>query len=54
MLLIQQDEDYDDHDYGDHDYHDYHDNDDDADGYEPMKDFTACDKECGYCGNCDY
>lgn len=21
---------------------------------EPMKDLTACDKECGYCGNCDY
>jgi hypothetical protein len=20
----------------------------------PDKDFTACDKECGYCGNCDY
>ncbi|KAI0521405.1 hypothetical protein F5B22DRAFT_596742 [Xylaria bambusicola] len=22
--------------------------------YSPMKDYTACDKECGYCGNCDY
>ncbi|KAL5382851.1 hypothetical protein PMIN02_009818 [Paraphaeosphaeria minitans] len=22
--------------------------------YEPMKDLTACDKECGYCGECDY
>ncbi|KAI9801895.1 MAG: hypothetical protein M1833_002209 [Piccolia ochrophora] len=22
--------------------------------YEPMKDLTACDKECGYCGNCGY
>ncbi|KAF2963867.1 hypothetical protein GQX73_g9698 [Xylaria multiplex] len=21
---------------------------------EQMKDYTACDKECGYCGNCDY
>lgn len=21
---------------------------------EPMEDFTACDKECGYCGRCDY
>ena len=36
---------YDDYDRGyDHDY--------DDDG--PMKDLTACDKECGYCGNCDY
>lgn len=32
-------------DYGDHDFHYV---------YEPMKDLTACDKECGYCGNCDY
>ncbi|KAH7205372.1 uncharacterized protein BKA55DRAFT_530727 [Fusarium redolens] len=23
-------------------------------GYESPKDFTACDKECGYCGHCDY
>ncbi|KAI0538352.1 hypothetical protein GGR58DRAFT_309563 [Xylaria digitata] len=22
--------------------------------HEPLKDYTACDKECGYCGNCDY
>jgi hypothetical protein len=21
---------------------------------ESAKDFTACDKECGYCGRCDY
>lgn len=27
----------------------------DHDSYdEPMKDLTACDKECGYCGQCDY
>ena len=32
-------------DYDDHDF-DY--------DHEPMKDLTACDKECGYCGNCDY
>jgi hypothetical protein len=38
---------YDDYDldYDDHDF-DY--------DHEPMKDLTACDKECGYCGNCDY
>lgn len=37
------------------------DSDDDRDGYsgfhyydEPLKDLTACDKECGYCGQCDY
>ncbi|PWY72026.1 hypothetical protein BO83DRAFT_408720 [Aspergillus eucalypticola CBS 122712] len=23
-------------------------------GSESPKDFTACDKECGYCGHCDY
>jgi hypothetical protein len=23
-------------------------------GQREMKDFTACDKECGYCGTCDY
>ena len=34
-----------DHDHDDHDF-DYE--------HEPMGDFTACDKECGYCGNCDY
>ena len=36
---------YDDLDCDDHDF-----------GFdlEPMKDLTACDKECGYCGNCDY
>jgi hypothetical protein len=22
--------------------------------HEPVKDLAACDKECGYCGNCDY
>ncbi|KAJ5742586.1 uncharacterized protein N7511_011336 [Penicillium nucicola] len=22
--------------------------------FEPIQDYTACDKECGYCGNCDY
>ena len=51
MLPIQQDEDYGEHDYGERNYVDY--NYDDG-GYEPMKDLTACDKECGYCGNCDY
>lgn len=38
--------------YGDYDL-DYDDDDFDHD-HEPMKDLTACDKECGYCGNCDY
>ena len=23
-------------------------------GYDSPRDFTACDKECGYCGHCDY
>ena len=23
-------------------------------GQREIKDFTACDKECGYCGRCDY
>lgn len=23
-------------------------------GQREMEDFTACDKECGYCGTCDY
>ena len=38
----------------------YDDCDDDSDDHnfdnkhESMKDLTACDKECGYCGNCDY
>ena len=32
----------------------YDDCDPDSDDHELMKDFTACDKECGYCGNCDY
>lgn len=27
---------------------------DDLDSDSEMKDFTACDKECGYCGKCDY
>ncbi|KAI2623126.1 hypothetical protein GGR54DRAFT_638370 [Hypoxylon sp. NC1633] len=27
---------------------------DEDDESERMKDFTACDKECGYCGRCDY
>ena len=31
-----------------------YDNDDIDYDHEPMKDFAACDKECGYCGNCDY
>jgi hypothetical protein len=51
MLLIQQDKD--DSDQDDSDYS-YRDNYDDIDAYEPMKDLTACDKECGYCGHCDY
>ena len=38
--------------YGDYDF-DYGNYDFDYD-YEPMNDLTACDKECGYCGNCDY
>lgn len=24
------------------------------DGYDSPRDLTACDKECGYCGHCDY
>lgn len=32
----------------------YDDCDHDFDESESMKDFTACDKECGYCGKCDY
>jgi hypothetical protein len=40
------DSDYDRDGYSDsHDYDDYH---------EPLKDLSACDKECGYCGQCDY
>jgi len=27
--------------------------DDERDDYS-ARDYTACDKECGYCGNCDY
>ena len=23
-------------------------------GFREVKDFTACDSECGYCGTCDY
>ena len=23
-------------------------------GWRVIKDFTACDKECGYCGGCEY
>jgi hypothetical protein len=38
-------------DYDNYENYDDHDNDYD---YEPMKDLTACDEECGYCGNCDY
>ncbi|KAI5459669.1 hypothetical protein BGZ63DRAFT_465138 [Mariannaea sp. PMI_226] len=38
----------DDFDYDDHRY-DY-----DYDDRESSRDFTACDKECGYCGHCDY
>ncbi|KFX91472.1 hypothetical protein O988_07741 [Pseudogymnoascus sp. VKM F-3808] len=30
-------------------HNDYGDN-----GYDSPQDFTACDKECGYCGHCDY
>lgn len=26
----------------------------DQDSEDEMKDLTACDKECGYCGRCDY
>ncbi|OQD86537.1 hypothetical protein PENANT_c007G00275 [Penicillium antarcticum] len=36
------------HRYSPHEPYDY------GYDYEPMKDLTACDKECGYCGNCDY
>ena len=43
--LDDEDCDFDDHDYDDHDFDDER---------ESMKDFTACDKECGYCGHCDY
>ncbi|KAJ4161507.1 uncharacterized protein LMH87_007545 [Akanthomyces muscarius] len=25
-----------------------------SDRYSPVKDLTACDQECGYCGECDY
>ena len=32
---------------------DYDDHDIDYDR-EPMKDYAACDQECGYCGDCDY
>jgi hypothetical protein len=40
------DSDYDRDGYSDsHNYDDYH---------EPLKDLSACDKECGYCGQCDY
>lgn len=38
--------------YDDDDF-DYDDHDIDYD-HEPMKDYAACDQECGYCGNCDY
>lgn len=39
---------HDDFEY-EHDYHDY-----DSDENESAKDYAACDKECGYCGHCDY
>lgn len=26
----------------------------DSDGHSDMKDFAACDQECGYCVQCDY
>ena len=39
-------DDYDDYVYDAHDY--------DHDSDESIKDLTACDKECGYCGKCDY
>ena len=32
--------------YDSDDYNDYN--------HDANQDFTACDKECGYCGNCDY
>ena len=52
LEFVDRDFDSEDHesDYG-HDFRYDHDFDFD---HEPMKDFTACDKECGYCGNCDY
>ena len=36
--------------YGDSSDFDY----DDDDGDDDFEDLTACDGECGYCGNCDY
>lgn len=41
------------------DYRSYYDDDDNDHytnlyGQREMKDFTACDSECGYCGTCDY
>lgn len=51
MVMIREDHD---------DYCPYDDDDDFRYSYyrepsmSPMQDFTACDKECGYCGNCDY
>ncbi|PNH36645.1 hypothetical protein BJF96_g615 [Verticillium dahliae] len=33
----------------DEDRYDY-----DGSEHDSVKDFTACDKECGYCGHCDY
>ncbi|KAI1102067.1 hypothetical protein F4804DRAFT_314189 [Jackrogersella minutella] len=37
----------------DHIYHDFDYTPYDSDR-DSMKDFTACDKECGYCGRCEY
>ena len=40
---------------GEHGHYDFDSDDHDFDNdHEPMKDLTAYDKECGYCGTCDY
>ena len=42
----------------DHNIYDDYNNDDDDDNDRNYTshhgDYTACDKECGYCGSCDY
>lgn len=45
--------DYDDDDLDCDDHDIDYDHEIDSD-HEPMKDYAACDQECGYCGNCDY
>ncbi|RDW56549.1 hypothetical protein BP6252_14099 [Coleophoma cylindrospora] len=37
-----------------YDSYETYDNNDFNYDYKPMDDFTACDKECGYCGHCGY